>query len=323
MRRIVWRLVLRLARVLSLVLLAALGAAVLIRFSPGYFTDAREIDAVHAEGARTAVAVLQAEQGSLPTLFGTQLRSWMHGDLGHSRHYDVPVAGLLWERAGVSANLLARGVLGGWLVALFLALPLSARRSSRGEFLITAATAALLSVPIGVLATLSLLSNSGGPVLILAALIAVRDFKLLYRLLDTAWRAPHLLHARALGISGMRAARMHLFPLFCKEISSLAMMSLVVALSALVPVEVIFDLPGIGQLAWSAAMNRDLPVLVAVTALLAACVGLAGLFTIEASSSGSNMVPRSKAITSSQTALEAHVETGLSTKTSLERATCA
>ena len=323
MRRVAWRFVLRLARVLSLVLLAALGAAVLTRFSPGYFTDTREMDAFHAEGARNAVAVLEADQGSLPTLFGTQLHSWMHGDLGRSRHYDVPVSSLLRERAGVSANLLARGVLEGWLTALVLALPLSARRSSRGELLISGATAALLSVPVGVLATLALLSNTGGPVLILAALIAVRDFKLLYRLLDTAWRAPHLLHARAGGISGVRAARVHLFPVFCREISALAMMSLVVALSALVPVEVIFDLPGLGQLAWSAAMNRDLPVLVAVTALLAACVGVAGLFTATEVRAESDIVSSSKPNAAQKTALGTALPTSLSDDTSLEAATCA
>ena len=58
---------------------------------------------------------------------------------------------------------------------------------------------------------------------------------------------------------------------------AIGMMSLVLALSALVPVEVVFDVPGLGQLAWSAATNRDLPVLVAVTALLAGCIGFASL----------------------------------------------
>jgi peptide/nickel transport system permease protein len=37
-------------------------------------------------------------------------------------------------------------------------------------------------------------------------------------------------------------------------------------------VEVIFSLPGLGQLAWSAAMNRDLPVLLAVTIIMAIAV---------------------------------------------------
>ena len=47
-------------------------------------------------------------------------------------------------------------------------------------------------------------------------------------------------------------------------------------LSAIVPVEVIFGVPGLGQLAWSGAMNRDLPVLLGVTLIMAGVVALAG-----------------------------------------------
>jgi peptide/nickel transport system permease protein len=46
-------------------------------------------------------------------------------------------------------------------------------------------------------------------------------------------------------------------------------LSIVTALGAIIPVEVLFGVAGVGQLAWNAAMNRDLPVLLAVTALMA------------------------------------------------------
>lgn len=279
MQRIILHAALRLGRVLSLVLLAALGSVVLMRYSPGYFTDAREMDAAYAEGARAQVSALKASQQSLPALLADQLHGWAHGDLGRSRHYDVPVRDLLQERARVTGRLLLRGILSGWVIALAFAIPLSARRNSRGELAVAASSAVLLALPVGVLATLSLLSNQGGPITVLALLVAVRDFKLLYRLLRASWRAPHLLHARAQGISFRRTAFVHLLPVLRREVLALALMSVVVALSSLVPVEVIFDLPGLGQLAWSAAMNRDLPVLTAVTALLATCVGVTSLFT--------------------------------------------
>jgi ABC-type dipeptide/oligopeptide/nickel transport system permease component len=35
-----------------------------------------------------------------------------------------------------------------------------------------------------------------------------------------------------------------------------------------IPVEALADLPGLGQLAWRAALGRDLPVLIPVTFLL-------------------------------------------------------
>jgi ABC-type dipeptide/oligopeptide/nickel transport system permease component len=50
-------------------------------------------------------------------------------------------------------------------------------------------------------------------------------------------------------------------------------------MAALIPIEVIFNVPGIGQLAWNAVMNRDMPVLVAVTAIMATGVALASMFS--------------------------------------------
>ena len=278
MRRVARAAALRAARVLSLVLLAALGSVVLMRCSPGYFTETREMDAAHAATARSEVNALEASQASVTHLLLSELKGWSQGDLGRSRHYDVPVFDLLKQRAGVTGRLLARAIIAGWLMALVLGIPLSARRGHQGELAVTASTAALLAIPVGVLATVSLLSNEGGPVSVLAVLIAIRDFKLLYRLLRVSWRAPHLLHARAQGLSTARTAWVHLVPVLRRELIALALMSLIVALSSLVPVEVIFDVPGLGQLAWAAAMNRDLPVLAAVTALLAACVGIASVF---------------------------------------------
>jgi ABC-type dipeptide/oligopeptide/nickel transport system permease component len=40
------------------------------------------------------------------------------------------------------------------------------------------------------------------------------------------------------------------------------------ALAASIPVEVLCDLPGIGQLAWKAALSRDLALLVDLTMLV-------------------------------------------------------
>lgn len=267
----------RVGRLLSLVLFAALGATLLMRYAPGYLADSRELDAAHAEHVRAQLSQLQTDQATLPRLLQQQCRAWLHGDLGKSRHYAVPVADLLTERYAPTLRLLTAGIALGWALAFAFALPLSMRRRSRGNLLVMVATATLLAVPVGVLATFSLLLNKGGPILTLAVLVAVREFKLLYSLLAAAWRAPHLFHARAQGFSRAHSLRVHIASVLRPELLNLLGMSAIVALSALVPVEVIFDVPGLGQLAWDAAMNRDLPVLVAMTALMAICVGAVGL----------------------------------------------
>jgi peptide/nickel transport system permease protein len=269
---------LRLLRVASLVLLAVLGTMALLRFAPGYFSDSREMDAEHASIVREQLQSQQQREGSFVAVVTVQLRSWLHGDLGRSRQFDAPVSSLLHDRIRTTARLLAGSILAGWLIALLFALPLSLRRGSSGELMIALPVALLLAIPAGAMATACILANCGGPMLVLAAVIAVRDFKMIYSLLRQISGAPQLLYARAQGFSTARIIRAHLLPSLPSELLALAMTSFVLALSAVVPIEVVFDVPGLGQLAWNAAMNRDLPVLLAVTLLLAISIGVAALF---------------------------------------------
>jgi peptide/nickel transport system permease protein len=50
---------------------------------------------------------------------------------------------------------------------------------------------------------------------------------------------------------------------------ALAGVSVSLAFSAAIPIEAVCDIPGVGQLAWQAALGRDLPILVTITLLLA------------------------------------------------------
>ncbi len=277
MKTMVPGLLKRLGRTVLLLLLASLGTIMLMRLAPGYYADAREMDAQYAQHARAELAIERGKNHSVFSAAVTSLTFWLHGNLGLSRQYGVPVAELIRPRLRVTASLLLRGVSAGWLLALAFALPLSARRGRSGEVLITVSAACLLAVPIGAMATLCLLTDAGGPALALTVLIGTRSFKFLYRLLREAWRAPHLLQARAQGTSTLRIARTHLLPVLQPQLLALATMSLVIGLGAAVPAEVVFNVAGIGQLAWSAAMNRDLPVLLATTLLMATVVGCAGL----------------------------------------------
>ena len=271
------RPLLRLARVVSLVLLAVLGTSALMYLAPGYFSEAREMDAAYSASARADLAQLHQEQRSLGSLLQSEVKGWLHGNLGRSRQYGVPVSALVRERTVHSVRLLAGGIAVGWSSALLLALPLSMSRRSSLDVAVTGGTALLLGLPVGVLAVVCLLANVGGPILVLAVVIAAKDFKVLYRVFRDTWRAPHIVHAHAQGLRNTQIARSHILPSLQREMLSLGVMSFTLALSALVPVEVVFDVPGLGQLAWTAALNRDLPVLVVVTALMSACVGIAGL----------------------------------------------
>jgi peptide/nickel transport system permease protein len=173
--------------------------------------------------------------------------------------------------------LLARGIFLGWLLAACTALPIS--RLPQVGLLWGAPFTLLLSIPTAAMATACILSNAGGPVLVLSLLIAARDFKFLRSILHGAWRSPHLLQGRAQGLPAWALLRMHILPNVTPQLCALTTLSIVTALGAVVPIEVIFTVPGLGQLAWSAVMNRDLPVLVAVSLLMACVVGFAGMLS--------------------------------------------
>lgn len=269
------RLLRRLARAFVVVALVVIGTTFLVRSAPGYLSDAREMDARYGNAARAELSAEAAKSGSLKQLLQTEITGWTHGDLGISRQYEVPVAELIAPRLAVTGSLLLRSIVAAWLLALCAALVSSAGR--RPSLLWQSPSTLLLAVPTAAMATLCMVSDHGGPVLVMTLLVAARDFKFLDRMLQKAWREPHLLQARAQGLSTPQLVLAHILPSIASQMLALATLSIVTALSALVPIEVIFSVPGLGQLAWSAAMNRDLPVLLAITMIMAVAVTLAGM----------------------------------------------
>jgi peptide/nickel transport system permease protein len=269
------RLLKRLFRTLAMVMLVMLGSTILIRFAPGYFSDSREMDARYASAARAELSAEAARNSSLNQTLLNEFSAWKRGSLGLSREYEVPVVELVEPRLAVTGLLLLRAITLGWMLSLCTALVSSAGHHL--SLLWHAPAALLLAVPTAAMATICLLAGGGGPVLVMTLLLAARDFKFLDRILRKAWRDPHVLQARAQGIPTLRLVVAHIFPNILPQLLALATLSLVTALSTLVPVEVIFSVSGIGQLAWNAAMNRDLPVLLAVTMIMAVAVTFAGM----------------------------------------------
>jgi peptide/nickel transport system permease protein len=270
----------RVGRTLLLMLFAAAGTILLVRFAPGYFTDYREMDTRYSQAAQSEIQAEAVQQQSAGVIAMRMVKSWLRGDLGISRQYGVPVAELIGARLRVSALLLVRGILCGWLLAICTALPISGMR--KGGILWGLPFTLLLAIPTAAMATACILAEVGGPVLVLSLIVAAREFKFLRNLLESTWRSPHLLQGRAQGLSPRALVTMHILPNVAPQLRALATLSIVTALGALVPIEVIFTVPGVGQLAWSAVMNRDLPVLVTVSLLMASVVGFAGMLSTRA-----------------------------------------
>ncbi len=263
-----------LARTVLILLLVIVGTTILVRYAPGYLTDAREMDARYAQDARAELSAEAAQSHSLLQMVMSEIDDLLHGSGGISRQYDVPVSELILPRLAVSGLLLLRSLLLAWILAVCGALLASVGHK---PLLVWHAPATLLlAIPTAAMATLCLLTDHGGPVLVMALLLAARDFKFLQRALRKSWLEPHLLQARAQGIGTWRLLWAHVLPEIAPQLAALVPLSIVTALSALVPVEVIFNVQGLGQLAWNAAMNRDLPVLLAATMVMALAVTISG-----------------------------------------------
>ncbi|HZP04207.1 MAG TPA: ABC transporter permease subunit [Terracidiphilus sp.] len=264
-----------LARTLAIVFLVIAGSTILVRCAPGYLSDAREMDARYADAARAELSAEATRSGSLSHMLSNEVAGWMRGDAGISRQYGVPVFELIRPRLAVTGGLLIRSLGLAWMLAICAALISSGRRKQ--SMMWQAPATLLLAIPTAAMATVCLLADHGGPVLVMALLLAARDFKFLHSALRKVWLDPHQLQARAQGIRMWRLLVAHIVPAAAPQLAALASLSIVTALSALVPVEVIFNVPGLGQLAWNAAMNRDLPVLLAITMMMSLAVTLAGM----------------------------------------------
>ncbi len=117
------------------------------------------------------------------------------------------------------------------------------------------------------LALLSVLWNVPGA-LAIALIIFPRDYRYTRNLLAKAYTLPHVLAARAKGLGEARILFWHVIPLAAPQILAVAGVSVSLALGAAIPVEALCGLAGVGQLAWQAALSRDLPLLVNITILV-------------------------------------------------------
>jgi peptide/nickel transport system permease protein len=178
------------------------------------------------------------------------------------------VSELLKERLPLTLGSLAYGVLGGVSIGLTLALVTACWRVPGSNIAPAFLAGACLALPAAVIALLFLWMNVPG-----RWAIALVVFPHVYRygknLLVATYQSPHVLAAQAKGLSSSRILFAHVFAPAAPQLAALVGISVSLAFGASIPIEVISDTPGVGQLAWKAALDRDLPLLVNITVLVA------------------------------------------------------
>ena len=254
----------RLLFLLCLGIGGALLSATLVRFAPGYGVQERELDPRWSAQSVEALRQKQMLQEGLGSYYFHYLSALAHGDFGESDSLKRPVRELLRQRLPVTGNSVVRGLGVAWLVAALVA---SAGLASRGwlyEASNTAFSSLLLSLPSAVVAMLAV--HLRIPVFCaISVVVFPRLHRYIRSLLVRSYDQPHVLAARARGLGSGAILRRHVLPVAAPPLLALVGVSFAIAFGAAIPIEALCDSPGLGQLAWQAALSRDLPLIVNVT----------------------------------------------------------
>ena len=270
------RVLTRMVYGVALVLITGFLATLFVRLSPGYGVDEREL------GSRISTSEIERIRAEHHADTGL-VRGYVHyvtgfvcGDWGDSQSLNRPVRELVGERFAVTAHTVATGLAESLLLSMFAATVVTLWRNRLALAVIEFGAGVLICVPTAVLGLLLYLKD-GTPVVALALALTPRLYRFVRDVIANASRAPHVLAAHSRGVSALRIFVVHVVRSSAPELIATLAVSVPLALSACVAIEVIFDSPGLGQLAWQAAMARDLTLMVNLTVLIAAVTVTAGI----------------------------------------------
>jgi peptide/nickel transport system permease protein len=246
------------------VLLAAFLAACLVRMAPGFASDPNQLDPRLSAATIQALRAERTRNGNVVSFYFHYLSGAVHGELGRSQLFHRPAVELIRERAGTTAKLVIFGLFSGWTLALALASAVLLLRHSPVTFSATLLAGFFLCVPAAVLALAFVLLRAPAW-LAIALVVFPKIFSYARNLLVQAQQLPHVITARAKGLGPARVLAWHILPVTAAQTIALAGISVSMAVGAAIPIESLLSIPGLGQLAWEAALGRDLPLLVGIT----------------------------------------------------------
>jgi peptide/nickel transport system permease protein len=255
---------LRLLRLLVIMLMASVAGAVLLRVAPGFSSDRRQLNASLSAQSIQAIRQARLADSDVAHFYLKFMASLLRGDLGTSHELNQPVRQLLRERLPVTLRSLAIALLAAWMAGLGLALSAQVVNSRALTFFADGLSGTFIATPAAVLALLMVLMRMP-PELAAALLVFPKIYRYSQNLLQQGYEMPHVLTARARGAGPWRVLAWHVAPSALPQLLALLGVSVSIALGILLPIEVICDVPGIGQLAWQAAESRDLNLLVNLT----------------------------------------------------------
>ena len=252
------------SRVVAIMLMASFTGAMLMRIAPGFSSDDQELNSGLSAQSIQAIRQAHLSDANVPRFYVQYLASLVRGDLGTSRSLNQPVKDLLRERLPVTLINLAFALAVGWLLGFSLAVAAQVWNVRVLTFLGDALSGTFISTPAAALALVFLLLR-WPPAFAAALLLFPKIYRYTQNLLQQSSEMPHVLTARAKGAGPWRVLAWHVAPIALPQLIALVGVSISIGIGVLLPIEVVSDVAGIGQLAWHAAQSRDLPLLVNLT----------------------------------------------------------
>lgn len=278
----------RLLRAFSLLIGVSALCFLFTEMAPGSFYDEMRLNPQISPGT---ISMLRSRYGldkPLLVRYGRWMKSALHGDLGYSMAYNVPVAPLLWSRARNTLILATVALVLAWLISVPLGVFAANRRGGLLDRAVMLATSTLVSVPELVLAVALLaiavrwrILRVGGMMspdfdslsswgklrdvlihLVLPACVLVLcETAVIVRHVRASvlevLSASYVQAARGFGTGPARLLFRHVLPVAANPAISLLGFSLAGLLSGSLTVEVVCGWPGLGPLILEATLSRD------------------------------------------------------------------
>ncbi|MCE7796146.1 ABC transporter permease [Sphingobium sufflavum] len=268
----------------------------LLQFAPGDAVDvlAGEAGSATAEGMAEMRARYGLDQPVLTQLWA-YLSNLVHGNLGWSPRYNMPVTQLIWDRVPESLVLTGAALVLALIVGIGLGAVMAAREGRLTDRLLSVLSLVFYSVPafwIGLMLIVLfsiklgwLPSGGAGTIGSSATGVAALLDKLRYMVLPTislslfyiaiyarlarvsmieAKGQDFVRTARAKGLSERRILFRHVLRNALLPVTTVAGMHVGGMLGGSVVIETIYGWPGLGRLAYEAVMGRDFTVLLGI-----------------------------------------------------------
>lgn len=238
-----------------------------------------------------------------PVQYWRWLESTVHGNLGYSSAQGVPVWSLLRTHIGPTVLLMGVALLMALIIGVPLGVVAAVNHRSRFDYVISTLPILMIGVPGFVLCLLAIFFFAVNlHVLPVAGMHTpgasslgdlVRHIVLPASILSIGFGAPilrytrasmldtlsseYVVTARSKGLSSFAVVFRHAFRNALLPLITVIGLSLADVVSGAVIVETIFNWPGMGYLAVTAANDRDMPVMLGIVLIVAVAVTLANL----------------------------------------------